>query len=83
MNNTQRYLLEEICPTVPYEEKFKIAARVIQWLGSPVGSTFIRDILEMEYPCEKCIVQACCQGMDPDCDLRHLWLSINKIKGKK
>ena len=33
-------------PREPSEEEYKVAATVIQWLGSPIGEDFVRCVLE-------------------------------------
>lgn len=46
---TLPYLLapdDQYCPGEPSDEKYKLAATVIQWLGSPCGQGFIEDVIQ-------------------------------------
>ncbi len=45
--STLAYMLNgQDCPAEPTARENEIAATVVQWLGSPVGSAFVRDVLE-------------------------------------
>jgi len=47
---TLAYLLShnQHSPAEPTEAEHKVAATVVQWLGSPVGQHFVRDVMGIE-----------------------------------
>jgi hypothetical protein len=66
----------------PTQEEIRTANGVIQWLGSPVGLSFIRDVLNVPEPCHNCVVQACCSKRS-ECEKYQNYSWSKKVKGKK
>ena len=83
LNEQSQYHLHRLLGFDATDEQINAANTIIQWLGTPVGISFLRDVLEIEYPCEKCLVQACCQGRDLTCPERRSWGDSRLAKGIK
>ena len=64
------------------KEERRTANGVIQWLGSPVGLSFIRDVLNVPEPCHNCVVQACCSKRS-ECEKYQNYSWSRIVKGKK
>jgi hypothetical protein len=66
----------------PTNEERRTANGVIQWLGSPVGLSFLRHVLNIPDPCRNCVVQACCSKRST-CDKYQSYIWAQSVKGKK
>jgi len=66
----------------PTQEERRTANGVIQWLGSPVGLSFIRDVLNVPEPCHNCVVQACCSKQS-ECEKYQIYSWSRIVKGKQ
>jgi hypothetical protein len=61
----------------PSPEQVFAINRIIQWLGTFAGLSFLKKVFVMKNPCENCLVLPCCSKI---CYKRSLWNDVKLIR---